>query len=126
MIVDTSAIMAILYGEPEEVSFLTILVNAPICRMSAATYVETCVVADARNKSSDLDRLLHKLSVRIEPFTEEQARIARQAYRDYGRGNHPAALNYGDCFAYALAKDMREPLLFKGTDFAATDVRVAV
>lgn len=125
MIVDSSALVSILSLEPEAEQFLELLRNAPICRMSAGTYIEACIVLDGKRIGSKLDALLKEVGMVFEPVTENQARIARQAYLDYGRGNHPAKLNFGDCFAYALAKELREPLLFRGTDFALTDVRVA-
>lgn len=126
MIVDSSALVSILSLEPEAERFLDMLRNASTCRISAGTYLEVCIVLDGKRIGAKLDALLSELGVVIEPVTETQARIARQAYAEFGKGRHKAGLNYGDCFAYALAKDMREPLLFKGTDFAATDVRVAV
>ena len=98
--------------------------------MSAANFLETAIVVD-RNRSAipgrGLDELIRELEIVIEPVTEEQAHIARQAYRDYGRGSgHPARLNFGDCFAYALARATGEPLLFKGGDFRHTDIAPAV
>lgn len=98
MIVDSSALIAILYGKPQEARFLEILIHADVCRMSAASFVEACVIADARARSTDLDRLLRELAVRIEPVTESQARLAREAYQQYGRGNHPAKLNFFGLF----------------------------
>ena len=98
--------------------------------MSAATYLELSIVIDSRNDpamSREVDDFLERFSVIIEPVTPDQARIARQAYRDYGRGSgHPANLNFGDCFSYALARTMREPILFKGDDFIHTDLRSAI
>lgn len=129
MIVDSSAIVAIAMGEPEARAFVQSIAFAPRRRMSAATYVETGVVLDGRGDpvlSRDVDRLLAELDITIEPVTERQARIARDAYRDFGRGSgHPARLNFGDCFSYALAKDAGEPLLFKGDHFIHTDTRPA-
>jgi ribonuclease VapC len=96
--------------------------------MSAATFVETAIVVEAQTKGNggrQLDALLRRAAVTIEPVTEEQAHIARQAFIDFGRGRHAAGLNYGDCFAYALSKAKREPLLFKGRDFAKTDLIAA-
>ena len=98
--------------------------------MSAATYLETAMVIDMHRDpvlSAVLDELIQDVSIAIEPVTPEQARIARQAYRDYGRGSgHPANLNFGDCFAYALARDKREPLLYKGDGFVHTDLKSAM
>jgi ribonuclease VapC len=130
MIVDTSAIVAILHKEADgELLRRVISENSPV-RLSAASYVELgVVVARTRNPvvSHSLDDFIAQAAITIEPVTEAQARIAREAYRDYGRGSgHPAGLNFGDCFAYALARDKREPLLFKGDDFGHTDIRSAL
>jgi ribonuclease VapC len=130
LIVDTSALVAILRKEPEEPSFGRILDDAESLRISAATYLELSIVIDSRQDptmSRKIDDLLDRFSIEIEPVTAEQARIARQAYRDYGRGSgHAANLNFGDCFSYALARAKREPILFKGDDFGHTDLRSAV
>lgn len=127
VIVDSSAWVAILRGEPESDEFLRLIDEAPYVGISATTYLETAVVIDgARDAvaSRELDELLAEARARIEPVTAEQARIAREAYRDFGRGSgHPAKLNFGDCFAYALAKSKREALLCKGDDFVHTDVK---
>ena len=129
MILDTSALVAILRGEQDGPELLRAIDSAPIVRISVATYLETGIVMDASRDpvlSRKLDDLLLEAAVQFEPVTEEQARIARWAYRDFGKGSgHPAKLNFGDCFAYALAKTSGEPLLFKGDDFHHTDVRVA-
>lgn len=124
MIVDTSAIVAILLGEPEAADFIDALLDAPAARMSAATYVEVAVVVDA-NRDPVLSARFDELAAEIEvvPMTRDHADTARQAYRDYGRGTgHPARLNLGDCFSYALARESGEPLLFKGNDFVHTDL----
>ena len=124
MIIDTSAIVAILLGEPEAADFIDALLDAPTARMSAATYVEAAVVVDA-NRDPVLSARFDELAAEIEvvPMTRDHANAARQAYRDYGRGTgHPARLNLGDCFAYALARTSGEPLLFKGNDFVHTDL----
>jgi ribonuclease VapC len=130
MIVDTSAVVAIFRHEPERSSFLAVLDREPVNRMSAASYFEAAIVVDgSRNPalSRGLDEFIVAADLMIEPVTEHQAKIAREAYRDFGKGSgHPAQLNFGDCFAYALAKDMAEPLLFKGSDFVHTDVRRAI
>lgn len=130
MIVDTSALVAILRNEPECLSFAQTLDDADVLRISAATYLEFSMVIDSRQDpvmSRDVDEILDRFGIVIEPVTVEQARIARQAIRDYGRGSgHPARLNIGDCFSYALAREKREPLLFKGKDFAQTDLRSAI
>jgi len=129
VIVDSSAIVAILRREPEARQFSDAIETAETCRISAATFLETSIVIDsARNPvaSNQVEALIAEAEIIIEPVTAEQARIARAAYRDFGRGSgHPARLNFGDCFAYALAKDLGEPLLYKGTDFGETDVRSA-
>lgn len=130
MIVDTSAVVAILRQEPEAFEFTDLLARSPgPPRLSAASYLESCIVIDAQRDpvaSASVDALVAAATLQIEPVTAVQAKIARQAYRDYGKGSgHPAQLNFGDCFAYALAKDKAEPLLFKGADFAHTDVASA-
>ena len=127
MIVDSSALIAILRNEPDASAIAEALQQAPFRHISAVTYVEAAVVADnGRNPllSRRFDNLIRDAQVSLEPVTPRQAEIARQAYRDFGKGRHKAGLNFGDCFAYALAKEMDEPLLFKGTDFARTDVEV--
>jgi len=130
MIVDTSALVAILRHEPEHLAFAKALDMAGILQMSAASYLELSIVIDGRRDpvmSREIDELIERFDIRIEPVTPEQARIARQAYRDYGRGSgHPANLNFGDCFSYALARAKREPILFKGDGFSHTDLRPAV
>jgi ribonuclease VapC len=130
MIVDTSAIVAVLKEESDAPRFLRVLtMSAEPKRMSAANYLEAAIVVDANHNpllSRRLDDLIAQTEILAEPVTLEQADIARAAYRDFGRGSgHPAQLNFGDCFAYALAKSMREPLLFKGDNFSHTDVAVA-
>jgi ribonuclease VapC len=130
MIVDTSAIIAVLKEESDAPRFLRALtISAESKRMSAANYLEAAIVVDANRNpllSRRLDDLIVQTEIRAEPVTLEQADIARAAYRDFGKGSgHPAQLNFGDCFAYALAKSMREPLLFKGDDFSHTDVAIA-
>ena len=130
MIVDTSAIIAVLKEEPDAPRFQRALTisNEPK-RISAANYLEAAIVVDANRNpllSRRLDELIVQTEIVAEPVTLEQADIARAAYRDFGKGSgHPAQLNFGDCFAYALAKSMREPLLFKGDDFSQTDVAIA-
>ena len=126
MIVDTSALIAILRNEQDAMSYAKAIADASIRRISAANYVETAAVIDGSREpvaSRRFDDLLREARFVIEPVTESQARIAREAYRDFGRGSgHPAGLNLGDCFAYALARAFNEPLLFKGGDFIHTDV----
>ncbi len=129
MILDSSALVAVLRDEPEAATFIEVIDRAPSCHLSAANYVETAVVIDsARNPvaSRRLDDFLEQAEIKIQAVTTKQARIAREAYRDFGKGSgHPARLNLGDCFAYALAKESGEPLLFKGDDFSYTDVACA-
>ena len=130
MIVDSSAVIALLRDEPEAPAIAAALAQAAGSLMSAATYLETGIVLDSVRDpvvSRQLDVLLGTASIQIADVTAEQARIARAAYRDFGRGSgHPAGLNSGDCFAYALAKDSGRPLLFKGDDFSHTDVEPAL
>ena len=129
MIIDTSALIAILRGEPEAIACARAIEVAASRRISAANFVETAIVIDGSRDpiaSRRFDDLVREAQLVIEPVTEAQARVAREAYRDFGKGSgHPAKLNFGDCFAYALAKVMREPLLFKGDDFAHTDITPA-
>ncbi len=125
MIVDSSAILAILFAEPDAAVFATAMNEADACKISAATFVEVAVVVEAQTKdrgSRQLDTFLRRAGFVIEPVTEEQAHLARQAYSDFGKGRHPAGLNFGDCFSYALAKASGEALLFKGSDFSRTDI----
>lgn len=129
MIVDTSAIMAIVLGEPEADRLLRAMAQAPLVEMSSATYVECSIVVDRRSPPATrrrFDRLLDALDIQIVALTREQAVLAREAHRDFGRGSgSPAGLNLGDCFAYALAADRKDELLFKGQDFASTDLAAA-
>ena len=121
MIVDTSALIAILRAEPEARAFAIAIADADHRRISAANYLEAAIVIDGSHDpiaSRRFDDLLREAAIAIEPVTAEQAKVAREAYRDFGRGSgHAAQLNFGDCFAYALAKTTGEPLLFKGDDF---------
>lgn len=129
MIIDTSAIIAILFNERDAKTYAQAITKADSCRVSAATFVETSIVIEAQTKnggSHQLDAFVRSARIAIEPVTEEQAHIARQAFSDFGKGRHPAGLNYGDCFSYALAKATGEPLLFKGADFKKTDITAAL
>jgi ribonuclease VapC len=130
MIVDTSAIVAIVKQEAEWEVLAEKLDKTDRSLISAATFVELSVVVERfKNPSLSrrLDEIVEEFEIQIEAFTATQANIARQAYRDYGRGSgHPANLDFGDCFAYALARDKREPLLYKGEDFVHTDLRSAL
>ena len=128
MIIDSSAIIAILGAESGARAFADAIAEAPERRLSAVSYVEAGVVLDSRRDpvlSRRLDEFLREITAVIEAVTPEQARVARDAYADFGKGRHRAGLNLGDCFAYALAKEKGEPLLFKGNDFRSTDVEVA-
>jgi ribonuclease VapC len=128
MIADSSTIIAILRDEPDAAAMAEALQEAPIRRISAVTYVEAAVVADNdRNPllSRRFDGLIRDAEMLIEPVTARQAELARQAFRDFGKGRHRAGLNFGDCFAYALAKEKGEALLFKGDDFRHTDIEPA-
>lgn len=129
MIVDTSAIIAVLRGEPEREAFLAALRSADAVAMSAATYVECGIVVDRLADpvlSRRFDELLAALGIRVVDVDEQQARTARAAHRDFGRGSgHRARLNLGDCFSYALAVTTGRPLLFKGDHFRRTGVRAA-
>ena len=126
MIVDTSAIVAILRDEPEAESFANAIAGTRIRRISTVNYVEAAAVIDAGRDpiaSRRFDDFFREASLAIEPVTFEHARIAREAYKDFGRSSgHPAKLNFGDCFSYALAKATGEPILFKGLDFKYTDL----
>ncbi len=128
MIVDTSAVLAILFNESDAETYARAISEAESRRMSAASFVEAAVVVEAQTKESgsrQFDAFFRRAGIVIEPFTEEQAHVARQAYTDFGKGCHAAGLNLGECFAYALAKVTGEALLFKGQDFRKTDVKVA-
>jgi ribonuclease VapC len=125
MVIDTSALLAIAFLEPEVLSLMDMLDAADRRLISAASVVEAGIVVESRAGvlgGDRLDKIIVELGLEIEPVTADQARIARFAYRSFGKGNHPAGLNFGDCFAYALAKAAGMPLLFKGDDFAKTDV----
>jgi ribonuclease VapC len=129
VIIDSSGLIAILRDEPEAATFAALIEAAENRRLSAASYVETAAVIDRANDpvaSRHVDELLDVADIAIEAVTEHQARIARQAFRDFGKGSgHPAQLNFGDCFSYALAKSTGEQLLFKGSDFSHTDLEPA-
>jgi ribonuclease VapC len=127
MVIDTSALVAIFLGEPERKLFLDFILQAETRKISAATVLETGIVLEARRGESagrEFDLFLVRAKLEVVPVDSEQTEIARSAWRKYGKGRHTAALNFGDCFAYALAKFAGEPILAKGTDFAATDIDV--
>jgi ribonuclease VapC len=130
VIIDSSALLAILRDEAEAETCARAIRDAPVRRVSAATFLEAAIVIDGSRdpvSSRRLDDLIRAIGIQIEPVTAEQVAIGRAAYRDFGRGSgHPAQLNFGDCFSYALARDLQEPLLFKGEDFARTDITSAL
>jgi ribonuclease VapC len=128
MIVDSSALIAILFKEPESRLIDVAMVECADCRMSAANFLEVSMVVLARRSpdaARDLDLLISRLGIRLVAFSESQARLARSAFERFGKGRHPAGLNFGDCIAYALARESGEELLFKGNDFAKTDIPAA-
>ena len=128
MVVDTSAIIAILMREEGWRDLIWTILGVPTACLSAATLVEAGIVVEGRSGppgADRLDRLLEELGLEVVAVTAEQATLARLAFRRFGKGRHPAALNFGDCFAYALAKSRGEPLLFRGDDFARTDIEPA-
>jgi ribonuclease VapC len=128
MVIDTSALLAILLGEPEAESFAVAIAADPKRLISAFTALEAGIVVESKKGESggrELDLLLHQARIVIVPMTAEQSEIARFAWRKYGKGRHSAGLNIGDCCSYALAKCSGEPLLFKGDDFSRTDVEAA-
>jgi ribonuclease VapC len=125
MIIDTSALVAILLGEPEAELFALAIAQSPRKLIGAFTALETGIVIEAKRGDlggREFDLLIHKAKIEIIPLTDEQLEIARSAWRKYGKGRHPAGLNIGDCCSYALAKCADEPLLFKGGDFSQTDI----
>jgi len=128
MIVDSSAIVAVLRAEPDAADFTRAIASAGRCLVSAVNFVEAAVVIDSGKDaiaSRRFDDFFRESRIQVEAVTARQAEIARAAYRDFGKGRHRAGLNFGDCFAYALAKEMDEPLLFKGRDFNHTDIEAA-
>ena len=128
MIIDTSALLGIILKEPEARQLANTMQSAPVLRLSAASYVEAALYVDRHGDAlqrASLDTFLREFDIQIEPITAEQALLARQGFNLFGKGKHKAALNFGDCFTYALAKAYREPLLFKGNDFSLTDLEAA-
>jgi ribonuclease VapC len=127
MVIDTSALVAIFLAEPERTSFLERILRADARRISAANILETGIVLEARRGEAagrEFDLFTSRVNLEIVPVDRDQVEIARSAWRRYGKGRHPAGLNFGDCFAYALARFYDEPLLAKGREFLATDVAV--
>lgn len=128
MIIDTSAMVAILYGEPEAAAFTRLIHDSATSRISVASYLELSMVIEKQLGPEGMrqaDAFFRRAAIDIEPVTVDQGQLARQAFFDFGKGRHKAGLNLGDCFAYALARDFDEPLLFKGNDFTETDIRSA-
>ena len=126
MVIDTSVLAAIAFNEPEATDFRERIADDPVRLISAATVLEAAMVIETRlggSAGADLDLWLYKAEVEIVPVTAEHADHARRAWRRYGKGRHPAGLNFGDCFSYALAASSGEPLLYKGNDFSQTDIR---
>lgn len=129
MILDSSALIAILFKEQEAARFTSAILEAGDVAIGAPTLVEATIVAEGRSRAGMRDRfdaLIAAIQPEVVPFTAEHATLACEAWRRFGKGRHPAGLNLGDCFAYALAQARGEPLLFKGQDFARTDVKVAI
>lgn len=130
MIIDPSVLVAILTDEPGATALVRTMSRVPVKRLSAAGYVELAAVIDGRRDpvlTGAVDAFLATAEVEIVPFSVRQARLARDAYQRFGRGSgHPARLNMGDCYSYALARDLGEPLLFKGGDFALTDIELII
>ena len=129
VIIDASAVVAILFRESDAGRYEEAMAAAPHCRMSVVSFVEAAMVIESRDgpaRGESLDVLIDEASIELAPMTVEHAYAARRAWRRFGKGNHPAGLNFGDCFAYALAETSSEPLLFKGGDFALTDVEDAL
>jgi ribonuclease VapC len=125
VVIDSSAILAIVYAEPKEAKFLDIIAQSETRLLASPSYVEISIVLGTRHGEQDvknLKRLIDELSIVIVPFSPEQSRLATEAFLKFGKGRHPAKLNRGDCFSYALAKAISQPLLFKGNDFIQTDI----
>ena len=129
MVIDSSALIAILLGEPEALAFTRSIADASRRLLGAFNALETGIVVEARKGEvggREFDLLIHRAQIEIVALNDDQAELARAAWRKYGKGNHPAGLNIGDCCAYALAKYSGEPLLFKGSDFSQTDIQAAI
>jgi ribonuclease VapC len=129
MVIDTSSVVAILFGEPDTEFFVRTIADDPKRMISAFNALESAIVVEAKKGETggrELDLLLHRARIEIVAFNGDQAELALAAWRKYGKGNHPAGLNIGDCCAYALAKYSGEPLLFKGKDFSQTDIRPVI
>ena len=125
MVIDTSALLAILQREPERREFIEAVESADVVRLSVASFVETSIVIESRHGAEglrDLDRFISRANIELMPVDQDQGQLARLAFSRFGKGRHRAGLNYGDCFSYAAAMSIGEPLLFKGNDFVHTDV----
>jgi ribonuclease VapC len=125
IVVDTSVIIAIVFREPERQLFYDKILDDGSAHISAVSYMEAGMVLTSRLGDAGeqvLDQILHKTNISVTPVSPSQAKVALEAFRRYGKGRHPAGLNFGDCFSYALAKSTGQPLLFKGLDFAKTDI----
>jgi ribonuclease VapC len=128
MIIDSSALLAMLLEEPEGHLFDVAIARSNICRISSAALLEASMILQSRRGEDgprDLDLLIARFRIEIVAFSESQARLARDAFKRYGKGRHPAGLNFGDCMVYALARETGDDLLFKGSDFAQTDIAAA-
>ena len=129
MVLDTSAVLVILLNEPEVEAISLAIEEDPVRLLSAASFLEAAMVVESRYGDVgglELDRLIERVGLDIVPVDVPQARVARQAFRRFGKGRHPAALNFGDCFSYALSQVSGEPLLFKGNDFSKTDLQKVI
>ena len=129
MILDTSAVVAFLFGEDEAERYEQAIADAPLRGMSVVSFLEAAIVIESRigpQGGIELDAFIDEAAIELVPMTPDHAHAARQAWRRYGKGNHPAGLNFGDCFAYALAETSNEPLLFKSEDFGLTDIEDAL
>ncbi|WP_170213613.1 type II toxin-antitoxin system VapC family toxin [Dulcicalothrix desertica] len=125
IVIDPSAIMAIIYAEPEELIFIQLINESEDCLLSAPSYVESSIVMGTKHGDQGVENLkllIEALSIIIVPLSAEQAQLATEPFLKFGKGRHPAKLNMGDCFSYALAKSTNQPLLFKGNDFIYTDI----
>jgi ribonuclease VapC len=125
MVIDPSAILAIIYAEPEELTFIQLINESEDCLLSAPGYVEASIVVGSKHGKQgieNLNLLIEALSITVISFSVEQGQLASEAFLKFGKGRHPAKLNMGDCFSYALAKSTNQPLLFKGNDFTHTDI----
>jgi ribonuclease VapC len=128
MILDTSAVVAVLYREPEAAAFVQRIHDADVCRISVVSHLELSMVVEQQRGPDGMRQVtafFRRAGVVIEPVSLDQGELARQAFLDFGKGRHKTSLNFGDCFSYALAKAMGEPLLFKGKDFSRTDIKAA-